>query len=227
MAERRGAAREIAIVVVSILIAFALDAAWDRFREGSTEDALLRDLEVEFIANRGSLLEARETQLRALNNIGLALHAVPDGEAVWLPDSVVSRSVIAAGYESGDQVLAGALNSGTLNLISDQALRDHLAGWSTLHSDLRANEVAARNYARDILWPAYAGAGDVSHVVTNWAADLLPEVDAIRQSDPGDGRVELVNSGQLRGLVGGRSYGVVGSIQAIDELLDAADAPSS
>jgi hypothetical protein len=60
------------VIVVSILLAFALDAAWDNRQEGIRRDEYLRVLEDEFLAAADEMqeqIEDHERQVRSINTL--------------------------------------------------------------------------------------------------------------------------------------------------------------
>lgn len=119
-------------IVVSILLAFAIDAAWDESRERAQERRALVGLQEEFRDNL-RLLEANLEGHRSTLRATTALLALSDGAPPPSLDSIAHllRRVFidAFSYNPSVGVLEGLIASGDLGLVSDRELRNLLASW--------------------------------------------------------------------------------------------------
>jgi hypothetical protein len=126
---------EAALIVVSILFAFGIQAGWEERQERQEERALLLNLQEEFDEARDTLVSAieRHRQWGALT-VTLAEVGTSDGSPLpqdLAPEmghiSSVITGVITTHLNTG--VLDGALESGSLDLISNPEIRSLLAAW--------------------------------------------------------------------------------------------------
>jgi len=138
-----------AAIVVSILLAFAIDAAWQESQERGEEHRLLVALLDEFEGNRSMLEDGRrhhsaveQTEIELLE---LAAQPVPD---ITLDSLDILISEINWWW-APTKFSTGALNSvvlgGKLQLIKNEVLRRELAGWmgeiERVHFDERQDYV--------------------------------------------------------------------------------------
>jgi hypothetical protein len=135
------------LIVLSILLAFALDAGWGNLQELSEEAEILRRLETEAAANLDQLVEkqnahddAREAAAALLGLTGLrtppAVHADSVGRLIF-------RMTFTWSYDPGNGVLSSLVNSDKLRLIRSDSLRTALASWPALVADIQEDEQAA------------------------------------------------------------------------------------
>ena len=124
---------ESVIVVVSILIAFALDASWDRLQAARALDEEMSAIADELTANRVSL----EHQWRlvgrvvsAMDALLEAMDAAPSDETLPVPDTLVWLSQRTATVDVSFGVIDALISSGRLAEVPDPDLRRALAGLS-------------------------------------------------------------------------------------------------
>jgi hypothetical protein len=136
-------ALEACAIVGSILLAFAIDAAWEYRRERMEErESLLRLLD-EFEANRGELARTRDAYAHALP---AAREVLTYGMRTLTPEDSAhlrGRLLEAVGiltFDPGSGALQSLLASGTLERIEDRELRTHLASWSGRMNDYKEDE---------------------------------------------------------------------------------------
>ena len=127
-----------AVIVVSILLAFAIDATWavraERVREAAVLEGLVRDFERHQAVITASI-SAFEGRLEAADR--LLAYIGPRAEAD-APE--IERALAVVCMASPVRFQAGTLEaligSEGLALLRDQELRSHLAAWSQLVTDL-------------------------------------------------------------------------------------------
>jgi type II secretory pathway pseudopilin PulG len=138
--------RETVVIVVSILLAFGVDAWWDGRDQAERRDALLAALAAD-LATSEQLLDA-----------GSALHGdVRDAGVRWLQlarsgddpathalvaDSLVSSMQWALITRPPDETVRAALENGDLSLLENQELLAALAGWQSAIRYLNDAETA-------------------------------------------------------------------------------------
>jgi hypothetical protein len=115
---------EAALVVLSILLAFAIDASWDRRQEVASRTELLRAIRADFAATDQSLDGAVEEAARLIARTGGYLEAVV--EELPLPrDSLVYLLRGTSGFAFHEPSLASyrnAVGTGNVNSIRDPEL---------------------------------------------------------------------------------------------------------
>ena len=149
---------EAAAIVMSILLAFWIDAWWDERKDELEEQEILIGLEVEFVDLRDRL-----DQWAQFNRTGVEFIEP------FLSDSVTEmnlRSIESAfTYASLVNVLdqGGALDallaSGRLERISDRSIRVRLVKWPDWLDDIHTNDMSSRRYVMSEIVPYLAKHG--------------------------------------------------------------------
>ncbi len=190
-----------AAIVGSILVAFAIDAAWDYRGELETERELLTSLSEEFRANLQALDVSAEAHRRFQSAAARMLEVSRSGEHVPAAemDTLVNLSFLRYWTFNPSQGAREAiLASGGLELIRDHQLRQRIGAWSGELEDFSeeeremASEVARWRPAleeRVALGPAYSA--DSSGGLSTPGAPV-PDYSAIM------GVLELENFLELR-----------------------------
>ena len=208
MSERSSWSRLVAeavLIVASILVAFAIDAAWDGHLDRIEERGILSDLRLEFVENRAALEAAVGVHRQAQSNVETLYSMTAQDVRGLSPDSVGLFFRAAGRFDTfNDRIgtLDGVIGAGKLGLVSDQELRRLLAEWRGALDDI--DEEAAmlvRAAERVIYRVSELGMQELS-------ADVLSSIAA---------------DGELEALV--RAKAVIGSIYANDlaELIVLAD----
>ena len=149
------------VIVVSILLAFALDAWWDSRGQRQEETQVLENLRSEFQAAGSQLdryLIVDQTTLTSIEAIlGSARAAHAAGEAqVEVATVDLARTLIGPTFDPRTGTLDGLLASGRLGILRNQDLRQRLAAWPGLLADAAEEEAKSEALIRDqmepILW---------------------------------------------------------------------------
>ena len=147
---------EMAAIVFSILLAFGLDAAWDRAQEREAETEVLRQLQEEFVFNAGEfdLLEGivseRAERLRSLLPVpGSAQDRAP-AESAEVP---LQALLGPASVNPGTGALQSLIASGRLELIESDGLRARLAKWGDFVRDVKETEALSNQIAITHAYP--------------------------------------------------------------------------
>ena len=127
------------VIVASILLAFGIDAWWERRNELAEEQRYLAGLEaeftdnvktVEFVIARHELFSERFDQLALMSNEEImALEA----DSI---DEFMRGMMQYMTFEPSGGSLSSLLSAGRLGIIQDNALRDELVEWLRLLDDL-------------------------------------------------------------------------------------------
>ncbi len=215
-----------AVIVGSILLAFALDAWWDN-RNHENE---LRD-QLELVSRE--MQSAREALQRALDahdrnallaeNLRSALGRVSEGSEVVVSDTLVGPLLpqVTADVTTGS--LDAFMAAGGLELIEDEDIRRHLLDWPTRIEDLLDDETYLRNFAAADL-ARYLRANAAVANAERWSIPrLMAKFGKGPQLDPDLlGTVTLRREQQLMNLLAARESGERGMRYGLVEMLDQA-----
>ena len=139
-----------ALIVASILMAFALNASWETYQARQEESAVLVRLQSEASANDTQLQQVcqrHERKRRA--TAALASASGPSAFPRLEADSVYRLLDWAASYDSYDPqdgVVQSLVASGRLGIIRSDSLQIALASWNAAIADLQKGEDAAWQY---------------------------------------------------------------------------------
>ncbi len=141
-----------AIIVVSILLAFAIDAWWDGQKDRLEEREILHGLEIEFVD-----LSERLDRWSQANRTGIDLIEQYLSESVSeMKLDAIERTFVYASVanvlDQGGEIEA-VLASGRLEKISDKEIRKRLIKWPDWLDDIHTNDLSARNYALQEIVP--------------------------------------------------------------------------
>jgi hypothetical protein len=143
-------------IVVSILLAFGIEAWWQDRNEAILEQRLLTALLVEFEQNGALLRQSREVYeqyytdaIRVLDLIAEDPATIDAAELEGLFGSLLASQTFH--LESG--TLNGLLASGEMSLIRDETLRNRLAAWPSYAGEWSEEEEAVFNLVGESLIP--------------------------------------------------------------------------
>ena len=163
------------VIVASILLALAADAWWDSVQERAVEQRVLSAIRAEFETNLEILAQTRRSHRSALSATQTVISAsqsdsfdADDPEA-----SIPGRVISTPHYNPATGALAAAIGSGQIGLIRNTELRNRLAGWDAIISDLVVDEQTRRDFVNHELRPALAEFGVGGGYVTT----QLPSAD--------------------------------------------------
>ena len=145
-----------AVIVVSILLAFGIEAWWDGQQDRDAERRILQTLETEFRENRARLsgVLAFHADVEAAAIAALELAAEPRLE---VPTDSVDQLLLDLSWAEPTRWVTGAIeaaiSSGELALIEDDALRARLAGWPQALSEVRLMEDVELAFQRQTWLP--------------------------------------------------------------------------
>ena len=171
-------AREAALIIVSILLAFLIDASWEGRQERREERELLENLQVEFRQTRELVSDAvrghegyGERALR-LAEFGLSSGSEEPEDLARLINSVF-LTYLTTYPETG--VLDGTLASGRLDLVADDELRSRLAAWPRTFNEFREQEVFIEEWVREAQPVLYASVPLAAAVVAGARGESMVE----------------------------------------------------
>lgn len=134
---------EALLIVLSILLAFAIEAWWAERKERIEERKLLVNLKADFIKNDGLLHNSIERFTMTLENAQQLMDYINPGEPAQLEvlaDSVLFRHLLWHTYDPVVGTLNSAIASGHISLIENESLRTELSEWQDLVDDMKESE---------------------------------------------------------------------------------------
>lgn len=134
-------------IVVSILLAFWIDAWWQGKIEQRDADTLVAGLYSDFQTSQAHLREWRsgnDRTLQATNDFLSALRGVAIDGQVSVPHTWIVAAIVAPTYSPTDTSLRTAVATGQFELIDDDRLRNLLALWRQQLDDTQEDELLIR-----------------------------------------------------------------------------------
>ena len=207
--------REVLILVVGILLAFWLNARWDKVQNRNREIELLHALEIEFEEAAIYLEEAY--QIISLNRSRSSmildiLQDHPEDSRVMVHDSIALFLMGSVTLDVPMITLQSAMASGAIELVSSGRLKSYLTMWPRDVAEVQEELLISRRLVYESLIQGFPG--DFSELV--------------RTATPIDGQVTnsqryLPNSGQVRNTLAARERLADITSKELDELFDQLD----
>lgn len=138
-----------AVIVFSILLAFAIDAAWDSRSERQREAQILQALAADFEAVRELLpahVEGHRRTAESIQRIVEAVESVEPGTWVEVPRVAILQGFRNASFDAPGGAVDALISSGDLRLISDLELRSMLAAWPSRLQDAIEDDRMLREF---------------------------------------------------------------------------------
>ena len=138
-------AAEAAAIVISILLAFAIDAWWSDRGDREAEQLLLKRLRADFLELQADILFVVQEHEEA-SAACIALMNIPFGEAV--PETpefdhmVAIVFLTARTFNPGSGAVAAFLGGEGARLVRNQRLADRMLAWSGLLEELQEEEIS-------------------------------------------------------------------------------------
>jgi len=150
------------VIVVSILLAFAIDAGWAERLERREEAEIIVGLREEFEEYRDALMRGIDQHDRMMAAMFDILESVRVGE--WTSREVTIDEAIGAAMEPptsdlGNGVRDALIQAGRLELVSDPVLRRQLAVWPRYFEELLDDQVLGRSIVIEEVLPYLASRG--------------------------------------------------------------------
>jgi hypothetical protein len=144
------------VIVLSILLAFGVDAWWGAHTERTREATLLSNLLSGFEASRADLVVRLEGARRmARGNVALRdliAEAAPSGTAL-VPDSMILAVIGGPTYDPSTNALDAAVSSGQIEIIRSDTIQTELANWQRSLADTREDELLVRQITAEQVVP--------------------------------------------------------------------------
>jgi hypothetical protein len=166
-------------IVVSILLAFAIDASWEERGQGREERRLLQALETEFRANQ-TQLEFRTAWHRDIEEALLALLSVATNPQSTLSSDSIDSLLGMTSWFNNQSTFEMSANdalvlSGKLSLVRNEALRQRITAWNRKVAHVTRNEAQDYDTFSEVWMPFLRDYG------------YLPQINNAITVQPGSG----------------------------------------
>jgi hypothetical protein len=154
-----------AAIVISILLAFALDAMWEERQLRQWETSQLAALSVDMAENLASLdaiVKAHGNSARNSESMLSLLGGVAVGDSVIIPNAFLVSLISWRTADISTGSLDALLASGKLGDIENAEIRKALASWPSRVLDAQEDENLARDFVEYVLTEKLAGQGVIA-----------------------------------------------------------------
>ncbi len=159
---------ESSAIVISILLAFSIDAWWTERQEKVREERQIQALIAEFEGNR-SILDFDLNRLRDitsnLEKLINELSSVSEGNDVAVSGRYFWSVRQGGIVDPSTGVLDATISSGGLGLLQNEQLRWDLSEWSAKLDEVQTDQQTLRNFIGSELIPYLGTLGDFSGLV--------------------------------------------------------------
>jgi len=167
-----------AAIVVSILLAFAIDAWWERRNEAEQAHALEQGLRADFVASQEHIerwLAGNRRMLDAQTDLVRRVRSAAVGSEITVPLELLVGVVGAPTYSPTDSTYQAALSSGQIRLIENSDLHEALARWrqqiaDTSEDELLLREIVVHRLVPELSKSARLGAAFDFGTIIGWFA---------------------------------------------------------
>jgi hypothetical protein len=191
-----------AAIVVSILMAFGIDAAWDRHVERREEAEILSDLSSEVRRNLRALDGTMASHQRVIDATA-DLVAVPGSELRGMPAAELRPFFYAlmsrVSFTPVDGTLESALSSGKLIRIQNDSIRNGMVTWRGLVRDTEEEVVELRQATRELV--EYTRGKGILSVGQQYVDRGIGDVLLAEGLEPGDVLADLTQDPAFIDLV--------------------------
>lgn len=219
-------------VIVSILVAFAIDAWWDGHQDQQRQHEILVGLRADFQSSRPGLASRLELARRMAKGNSDLLDLTRDhrdSEPLMVPDTLILAVLGGPTYEPDTNTLDAALASGEIELLQDDELRAELANWRRILSDTGEDEREVRRITNEQLVPLMSRTLDLRpyyDMVLPWSGGDPFAAGRLITGNPSDdlhGQTSLAVDSELIGTLALRKFYVEFAAADLEELLDSLD----
>lgn len=176
---------ESSAIVISILLAFSIDAWWTERQETVREERQIQALIAEFEGNRSTLdydLDRLREVTSNLDELTNNLSSVSVGDDVTVFDRYFWSVRQGGIVDPSTGTLDAMISSGDLGLLQNESLRSALSEWSAKLDEIQTDQQTLRNFTGSELIPYIGTLGDFSSLVltrsNNKASDKVRTVQS-------------------------------------------------
>lgn len=211
-----------AAIVISILLAFAIDAWWEERGLRIEEQQVLQGLREEFLSVRSVLSGHLSEHLDDLQTLEKFLHAVDAGtaeEAGPIVDAAVLVLLSPMTSDLGSGTLAALLSSGRIEILSNRVLRAKLASWEGVIGEVWDDQALNAKSVFEIHIPYFLAEGIPAGAAMHQWYDEWPLPRKSPSDDP-DMVSRLMGDESFRGMIeiqyGYKRHTTVEFVHALD-----------
>jgi len=193
---------EATVIIVSILLAFAIDAWWEERVERNDESEQLRRLQTEFVTNI-ERIDVRDFEEGILEACVEVFELIEEGqkngrEEIDVSAKTIGRMLTAPTFDADTPILNGLVRSGRLEIIQNEKVLTLISEWERTLYDYTTFAERARRSVDERLIPAIVLRGDIGPI-------LMTPMLRFSQVDASPlGEVTLRVDDELKGLVSER-----------------------
>ena len=135
------------VIVLSILLAFAIDALWDERRERIEEAEMLHDLQQEFVGNQTALqlrMDYHSEMLATIQELLKACRQQAWSSSTLSIDEAFTYLLSPPTSDLGNGALDALITAGRINVLSNTALRGRLDNWRRVMGEVQDDEILGR-----------------------------------------------------------------------------------
>lgn len=183
----RSMIQESGVIVVSILLAFALDALWEESKRAKEADLALVSLQAESLANLEACEEVYRYHFRQAERFS-AFMALPDEAVLAMSDKEATEmTFVFCGPRTFDPALGttnSVINTGTFSILQDAELRNELDTFLNLTEDTREDVNNMLSYMRSLGEFEVSLGGPWGYPnQTSWPGTTAPDTSYLRPLD--------------------------------------------
>lgn len=204
-------------IVLSILVAFSLDAWWAERQDRQTERDDLARLHTEFVWNRDRVNDnqtATRAQVASAEMYGLVNAHLGHDEPLEVRNELIDGVGATPTFDAVTPVLNGLINSGRLENIRNQEVLLAISFWQRNLLQVAETEISARQFVVTQLLPALVRRGNMG--------PAFVDSDPFGNTGP-DGVTTVMVDEELVGLVAHRAGNTAFVMHTLDELKVAAN----
>ncbi len=173
-------------IILSILLAFAIDAGWDEIKERNQEKAFLVSLLSDFTETRSRIDESIDAHMKFIDLARQLLDYHSDDTPNIEPEALEEMlSAVFFNWESlylpsgsRDALFA----SGDIEIIDNEELREMLAAWPSLVADANEDDILIASDVMNNLAPYLQRkirTRNVVRISNSDAAELIPRIESV------------------------------------------------
>jgi hypothetical protein len=174
------------VIVVSILLAFAIDAWWNERIERQQEREHLVSMKEEFRSSIEGLQEVLlsvQTHAQNIEQLIVQLKTVEQGASIVVGEDIMGSVNIWRTTDVSTSTLTALMSSGSLNMLSNSDLRAELAGLPASIFDMTEDEVIAQEFSEKVMSAYLVDMGLAEIIYANRGnhpglTDILPTAPA-------------------------------------------------
>jgi len=175
------------VIVVSILMAFAIDAGWEEYSERREVQLSLGQVRDELLADRPGMVGTAGGHIAAALagfTVAELLGQAPPGTMVTVPDTLLARMVGGGTWESQSPTLIGLIQTGRASSIEDPRILTAIAAWERWVQNTEEHQARVTNLTDQQLFPALATRADVGHLARSMAPHFMRDGDDVQGLPP-------------------------------------------